>query len=194
MNVKQLRLNSNRPATQKLARTPHLFGEIRQPEYNYLAIPQTFTEHREYATAQRLPQSAIASVKLFTAEDPDGFLFALISSSMFITWQKTVGGRIKSDPSVSSSLVWNTFPVPSLGNTSKERIIAAGKKVLEARELHPERSLADHYNPLTMDPTLLKAHDALDKEVDKAFGAPRKLTTERQRQELLFENYSKLAK
>ena len=45
-----------------------------------------------------------------------------------------------------------------------------------------------------MDPALLKAHDALDKEVDKAFGAPRKLSTERQRQELLFENYARLSK
>ena len=67
-----------------------------------------------------------------------------------------------------------------------------GKKVLDARALHPERSLAEHYNPLAMDPALVKAHDALDREVDKAFGAPRKLTTVRQRQELLFANYEKL--
>lgn len=111
-----------------------------------------------------------------------------------MTWQRTVGGRLKSDLNFAATLTWNTFPVPDIDNTSKERIIAAGKKVLEARELHPGRSLADHYNPLAMDPALLKAHDALDKEVDKAFGAPRKLSTERQRQELLFENYARLSK
>lgn len=70
--------------------------------------------------------------------------------------------------------------------------LKAGKGVLAARELHPERSLAQHYNPLAMDPALVKAHDALDREVDKAFGAPRKLTTERQRQELLFANYARM--
>lgn len=43
-----------------------------------------------------------------------------------------------------------------------------------------------------MDPALINAHDALDKEVDKAMGARRKLTTERQRQELLFENYARM--
>lgn len=37
--------------------------------------------------------------------------------------------------------------------------------------------------------SFLKAHDALDREVDKAMGAPRKLITERQRQEILFANY-----
>jgi hypothetical protein len=71
-------------------------------------------------------------------------------------------------------------------------IITAGQKVLDARALYPERSLKDHYDGLVMAPELVKAHDALDREVDKAMGAPRKLTTERQRQELLFANYAKL--
>ena len=91
-----------------------------------------------------------------------------------------------------STLTWYTFPVPELDEKTRQRIIKAGKKVLDARALHPERSLAEHYSPLAMDPALVKAHDALDREVDKAFGAPRKLTTVRQRQELLFANYEKL--
>lgn len=99
---------------------------------------------------------------------------------------------MKSDPSFSNTIVWNNFPFPVLSKISREKIIAAGKKVLAARELYPERSLAQHYNPLAMSSELLKAHDALDREVDKAFGAPRKLTTERQRQELLFANYARM--
>ena len=82
--------------------------------------------------------------------------------------------------------------MPELDEKMRQRIIKAGKKVLDARALHPERSLAEHYNPLAMDPALVKAHDALDREVDKAFGASRKLTTVRKRQELLFANYEKL--
>ena len=111
---------------------------------------------------------------------------------MFITWQRTAGGRIKSDLRFANTLTWNTFPVPEVDETTRKRIIKAGQKVLDARALHPERSLAEHYNPLAMAPELLKAHDALDREVDKAMGAARKLTTERQRQELLFANYAKL--
>ena len=111
---------------------------------------------------------------------------------MFIIWQRTVGGRIKSDLRFANTLTWNTFPVPELNDTQRRKIIEAGKKVLDARALHPKRSLAEHYNPLAMAPELVKAHDALDREVDKAFGASRKLTTERQRQELLFENYATL--
>lgn len=66
--------------------------------------------------------------------------------------------------------------------------------MVQARERHPDRSLAELYNPLAMAPDLLKAHDKLDRGVDKAFGAPRKLITERQRQELLFANYAKLTR
>ena len=134
----------------------------------------------------------IAADSVYTALDPDGLLFALVSSSMFITWQRTVGGALESRLRFANTLTWNTFPVPELDEQARQRIIDAGKKVLAARELHPELSLADHYHPRGMTRELLKAHDALDREVDKAFGAPRKLTTERQRQELLFANYAKL--
>ena len=191
--VRDLRAASKRKATANLARTPHLFGEIRQPETDYLCIPKVVSETRPYLTAERLSPNVIVSDLAFHAQDPDGLLFALVSSSMFITWQKTVGGRLKSDLRFST-LTWNTFPVPALDAQVRQRIIEAGQLVLQAREQYPERSLAEHYNPLAMAPDLLKAHDKLDREVDKAFGAKRKLTTERQRQELLFTSYGKLTR
>lgn len=168
------REKSLRPATRELAR-----------------IPSVVSETRPYFTAQRFSPEIVASNLVFTVPDPEGLQFALASSSMFITWQKTVGGRLKSYIRFSATLTWNTFPVPELGENLRAKIIKAGQSVLAARELHPERSLAQHYIPLAMDPVLVKAHDALDREVDKVFGASRKLTTERQCQEILFANYSK---
>ena len=86
-------------------------------------------------------------------------------------------------------------PAPcELDEKAQQRIIDAGQLVLRARERHPEGSLAEHYNPLAMDQTLLKAHDEMDREVNKAFGGARKLTNERQRQELLFASYGELAR
>lgn len=190
--VRSMRRSSKKKATQEAARTPHLFQEIKQPQTDYLCLPKVVSERRDYFTVQRYEQEIIASDLVYTAEDPDGLMFALASSSMFITWQKTIGGRLESRIRFANTLTWNTFPVPELDEKTRQRIIKAGKKVLDARALHPERSLAEHYNPLAMTPELIKAHDALDREVDKAFGAPRKLTTERQRQELLFVNYEKL--
>ncbi|MDY5786459.1 type IIL restriction-modification enzyme MmeI, partial [Corynebacterium sp.] len=191
--VRDMRLKSKKKATQVAADVPYLFQENHQPQEDYVAIPRVVSESRRFYTADHLPPNVIAGDKVYTAVDPEGLLFGLISSSMFITWQRAVGGRLKSDLNFANTLTWNTFPVPELDEQTRLRIIDAGKQVLAARELHPERSLADHYNPLAMDPALLKAHDALDKEVDKAMGAPRKLTTERQRQEVLFANYAKMA-
>lgn len=193
-DVRDLRNKSPRAGTLKAADTPHLFGEDRQPPGNYLGIPQTFSQSRRYATVARLDGQVIASIKLFTAADPDGYLFAVLSSSMFLAWQMAVGGRIKSDPSFSNTVVWNNFPLPEVDDKTRAAIIKAGAGVLAARALHPERSLADHYQPLGMDRELVKAHDALDRVVDVALGAPRKLTTEEQRLEVLFARYAEMTR
>lgn len=190
--VQEFRLASKKQATREQAATPALFTEIRQPTSDYVCIPRHVSENRRFFTVSHFSSDIISGDANFVASDPDGFLFGLISSSMFIAWQRTVGGRIKSDLRFANTLTWNTFPLPAIDDKTRQKIIDAGKKVLEVRGLHPEKSLADHYTPLGMDPKLLKAHDALDREVDKALGAPKKLSTMRQRQQLLLNNYAKL--
>jgi hypothetical protein len=188
------RLNSVKSGDAfKYRDTPHLFRpNAKRPKVSYLCLPRVVSETRAFFTASRLPADVIASDAVFTAEDPDGFAFAIASSSMFITWQKTIGGRLKSDLRFSNTVVWNNLPLPPVPEDLRQRIIEAGKGVLAARELHPERSLADHYNPLAMDPELLNAHAALDKVVDKAFGATRALKSNEERQQILFERYVEL--
>ncbi|MGJ7442515.1 DNA methyltransferase [Aquipuribacter sp. MA13-6] len=190
--VKALRSSSKKEATRVLADTPHLFGERYQPLGPYLGIPQTFSENRQFATVERLEGQVIASMKLFTCPDPDGFAYAIFGTSMFITWQKTVGGRLKSDPSFSNTLVWNTLPIPVLGGSLRRRIITAGKAVNLARSLFPDRTLAEHYNPLGMKPELVKAHRDLDKLVDRALGVTSRRPTELERQKALFASYERL--
>lgn len=178
----------------KLKDIPHLMRpNPNQPKVPYIGIPRVVSETRRYYTVQHLSPDVIAGDKVYTAVDPDGLLFGFISSSMFITWQRTVGGRLKSDLSFANTLTWNTFPVPELNSASKQAIIQAGKGVLAARALHPERSLAIHYDPLAMSRDLIQAHDKLDAAVDKVFGASRKLSNERQRLELLFSSYKELS-
>ena len=139
-----------------------------------------------------LSSDVIAGNKIYKCSDPDGFVFAIASSSMFITWQKAIGGRLKSDPNFSNTLVWNNFPLPQIDATLREQIIQAGREVVAVRKLHPDRSLADLYNPLAMDPALLKAHGNLDKLVDKAFGASGAVHSNTERERTLFEQYLKL--
>lgn len=190
--VKRMRESSKKTATRISASTPHLFQENHQTCSSYVGIPRVVSESRRYFTAAYLEADIIAGDQLFTAEDPDGFLFGIISSSMFITWQRAIGGALESRLRFSNTVVWNNLPLPEVSDRLRDQVIATGKGVLDARALHPERSLADHYNPLAMDPALLKAHAALDRVVDRAFGASRTLETNEQRLEILFKRYAEL--
>lgn len=191
--VRTFREASTNPGTHRMAAQPQLFvfdGERTEP---YLCLPSVVSENRRYFTCTRLEPETIVTNLAFTVDDPDGLHFALASSSLFIVWQKAIGGRLKNDVRFGNTLTWNNFPVPDLTDEVRETIIAAGRGVLDARSQRPERTLADAYNPLAMDPALAKAHNALDRVVDKSFGAPKKLTTDRQRLEVLFARYAEMA-
>lgn len=189
---KEFRLNSRKKATNESAKTAHLFQENHQPTVPFVAIPRVISESRHFYTVAHLDEETIASDALFTALDPDGFLFAIISSSMFITWQRAVGGHMKSDLRFSNKIVWNTLPLPEVSDKQRAEIIAAGQGVLEARAEQPGVSLADMYNPLAMAPSLLKAHRVLDRAVDRAFGAKKPLETNEERLALLFKRYQEM--
>lgn len=111
---------------------------------------------------------------------------------MFITWQRAVGGHMKSDLRFSNEIVWNTLPLPEVSDKQRAAIIAAGQGVLDARAEQPGASLADMYNPLAMAPSLLKAHRVLDRAVDRAFGAKKPLETNDERLALLFRRYQEM--
>lgn len=192
--VVQKRMASKDGPTRALASTPHLMRpNPNRPTGPYLAVPGVFAESRRFATAARFEPDVVSGGKIYNCTDRDGLAFAIISSSMFIVWQKTVGGRIKSDPSFSTDIVWNNLPLPALHESTRTKVIAAGNSVLAARSLHPERSLAEHYNPLNMDPALVAAHKKLDGVVDRAFGATKTCTTESERQNILFNQYAELS-
>ena len=177
----------------KLRDIPYLMRPNKnRPLHPYAAIPAVVSGSRQFFTCAYYSESVIAGNKVFTAIDTDGFLFAIISSSMFITWQKAVGGRLKSDLNFSNKIVWNTLPLPNVSDKQRAEIIAAGQGVLEARAEQPGVSLADMYNPLAMAPSLLKAHRVLDRAVDRAFGAKKPLETNEERLALLFKRYQEM--
>lgn len=191
--VAAFRNESNAPSTRQMAATPHLFGQRSQPKFDYLAIPKVFSETRRWATVEYLFSDVIAGDKIYKCDDPDGLAFAIASSSMFITWQKSIGGRLKSDPSFSNTLVWNNLPIPSISPEVRLEVIDAGMKLLSLRRSYENSSLADLYNPLGMKPELIKAHAVLDKAVDFAVSTSRESLSDSQRERVLFDNYIKLS-
>lgn len=183
----------------KLRDIPHLMRPNKaRPVVPYVGIPAVVSELRPYYTVRHFSGETISSNRNFMAVDPEGFLFALISSSMFITWQRAIGGRLESRFNFSNTVVWNNFPLPPVSEEQRQKIIAAGRKVLAAREAIEERagepvSLAEMYASLaTMDPALRAAHDELDSAVDVAFGASRRCSSDEARLKILFERYQEL--
>ena len=169
--VKAMRLASTKEATQKLAITPYLFGEIKQPKSRYLALPIVSSERREYIPIAYLEPNVISGNKLFCV--PNALLsdFAIMTSSMHMAWMRAVCGRMKSDYSYSNSIVYNNFVwTGELTEIQINKITETAQAILDARNIYPNATLADLYDPLTMPVELVKAHQANNKAVDEAYG------------------------
>lgn len=189
-NVRELRSNSSREATQKLAAYPTLFGEIRQPKSQFILIPRHSTEVRNYIPIGFFEPEIIVSDSCLAIDNATTFEFGIIHSYMHMTWVKYTCGRIKSDYRYSNEMVYNNYPWPKEPSAkNKENVEKKAQKVLEVRAEFPDSSLADLYDPLTMPPKLVKAHQELDKAVDLCY-RPQPFTSETARIEYLFELYS----
>lgn len=171
-DVRAGREASPRAATRKLASTPHLFGEDRQPTTPYLAVPRVSSESRAYIPMAFFSPDVIASDALLTISDADVFLFGVMSSRVFSIWNSTVSGRLRSDCRVSAEVTYNNFPFPDVPDQEHFAITAAAQAVLDARAAHPDASLAHLYNPETfyLYTDLKAAHDSLDTAVLAAYG------------------------
>ncbi|HUL01272.1 MAG TPA: DNA methyltransferase, partial [Nitrospirota bacterium] len=189
--VRSMRLASKKAPTRQMAAYPTLFAEDRQPNRDYIIVPEVSSERRQYLPVGFVSKAIISSNLNYTIPDATLFVFGMISSNMHMAWVRAVAGRLESRYRYSSQLIYNTFPWPS-DPTEKQRLTIeqAAQAVLDARGAHPEASLADLYDPVAMPPDLRKAHQILDKVVDAAYGR-RNFTSDAERVAYLFELYHK---
>jgi len=188
--VKDFRASSKKERTRKWAEFPTLFSEDRQPERDFLVIPKVSSERRKYIPIAYLPSSIIINNTASALPNANLWYFGVITSLMHMTWLKYTCGRMKSDYIYSIQIVYNNFPWPNEpSDKNKKSVKIKGQKILDVRAEFPESSLADLYDPLTMPPKLVKAHQELDKVVDLCY-RPQPFPNERSRIEFLFELYS----
>ena len=188
--VKESRLKSPTPSVKEFAKYPTLFTQDRQPDSNYLAIPEVSSENRIYIPIGFLTPDIICSNKLQIIPNATMFMFGVLESIMHMIWTRYVCGRLESRLSYSPS-VYNNFPWPENPSPKqKEAVEKAAQQVLDARLQFPNSSLADLYDPNTMPPALVKAHQQLDKAVDLCY-RPQPFINETKRIEFLFELYDK---
>ena len=189
--VKNFRLASSKARTRHWASFPTLFSEDRQPKSKFLMLPKVSSERRAYIPFAYVEPEFIVNNTASFIPDASLFLFGVLESKMHMTWMSYVCGRMKSDYIYSNKIVYNNFPWPeNPSDKQREAIEKAAQKVLDARAEFPNSSLADLYDPLTMPPILVKAHNELDKAVDLAY-RPQPFTSDANRMEFLFELYEK---
>ena len=190
--VKELRKNSNREATRKLADTPMLFGEVRQPETDYLIIPCHSSEKRRYIPIGYVEKDIICSNANIIVPNATLYNFGILMSNVHNSWMRTVCGRIKSDYRYSIKIVYNNFPWPNPTKEQKKKIEDTAQLILDARNLYPDNSLADLYDELLMPKELRKAHQANDIAVLEAYGFNWKTMTESDCVARLMQMYIKI--
>ncbi|MDD2961281.1 MAG: N-6 DNA methylase [Muribaculaceae bacterium] len=186
-----MRFESKREATNKLAQTPYKFGEIRYNESESIIIPRVSSERREYIPMGYLDAGTVISDSAFAIYDAETWLFGILESKMHMAWVRTVGGKLKTDYRYSAQLCYNTFPFPKITEVKREQLTEAAEEVLLARADHPEKTLAEMYDPDKMPQNLREAHNALDDIVDSCYpGYP--FANDEARLECLFKLYEKM--
>ncbi len=189
--VREMRLASKKPATVKLADRPTQLEGRSIPTAPFLVIPKVSSERRHYVPTGWLEPPTIPSDLIFVLQNATLADFALLTSAMHMAWLRHVGGRLESRYRYSIGLVYNTFPMPP-ERPDLSKLEPLAQAVLDARAAHPDATLADLYDPDSMPSDLRKAHQTLDRAVDKLYRRTG-FASERERVEHLFMLYEKMS-
>ena len=189
--VKQHRLASDREATKILAKNPHRFAEARFKNTNSIIVPATSSERRAYIPMGFLDNSTIISNSANAIYDASTWTFSVLNSKMHMTWLRAVAGRLKSDYRYSTALCYNTFPFPPISERQKQELEQSVYRILEEREAHSEKTLAQLYDPDKMPEGLREAHRQNDLAVERCYRS-RPFESDEERLEYLFKLYEQM--
>ena len=176
--VREFRLSSKSAGTVKLADTPTHFHVENMPNGTYILVPEVSSERRRYVPMGFMTPDVLCSNLVKIISDAGLYHFGVLTSNVHMAWMRTVCGRLKSDYRYSKDIVYNNFPWPTPTDAQKAKIEQTAQTILDARTLHPNCSLADLYDEVTMPPELRKAHQQNDRAVMEAYGIPVTGTTE----------------
>lgn len=191
-NVRTLRLASKKEATRKLADTPQRFDEIKQPKSgNYIVVPRVTSERRRYIPLDFLSHEIICTDRNQMIPNGTIYEFGILNSIMHNEWMRLVTGRLESRYNYSGTIVYNTFPFPTVTDEQKKHIERLAEEILLTREDFAGDTLAKLYDPDTMPESLKIAHQNLDDAVDKLYN-PKGFTDTASRLAHLLERYETL--
>ena len=192
--VKAFRAKSKRKSTLAIADYPAQYNVNVIPTAPFLVVPEVSSERRKYIPIGWLEPPVIPSNKIRILPNATLAQFGLLTSTMHMAWVRNIGGRLESRFQYGIGVIYNTFPLPP-GFHTDSSIIAKleplAQAVLNARAAHPDATLADLYDPDLMPPNLRKAHQTLDRAVDRLYRRSG-FASERERVEYLLGLYEKM--
>ena len=189
--VRAMRLASKDSGTKGMASRAHQFREMHHPIDHTLILPGVSSEAREYLPVGLLDSRSVVSNLAFALYDAPLWNMALIASRLHLVWIATVCGKLKTDFRYSSTLGWNTFPVPTLTDKNKADLTRCAEDILLAREAHFPATIADLYDPEHMPADLRAAHERNDEVLERIY-IGRRFRNDTERLEKLFELYTKM--
>jgi len=189
--VKEYRLKSTRNATRKLAAVSHRFGEVRYKTGNALIIPGLSAEKREYIPIGFITDDWIVTNLAQVVYDVEPWLFGVISSKINNNWVRSTSGYFKKDVRYSPILSYNTFPLPPISTQRKNEITQSVFRILEEREKHTDKTLAQLYDPDKMPKGLREAHRQNDIIIEKCYRST-PFSSDEERLAYLFKLYEKM--
>ncbi|MCX2964170.1 DNA methyltransferase [Gordonia aquimaris] len=189
--VKEHRLKSTEKSTNALASTPNRFYYFAHADSDSLIVPSISSERRVYIPIGYVGSDVIGSNKALVMTETNFWAFALTTSLMHMVWMRSVSGRLESRYQYSNTIVYNNFPVPELSGPTMEQLTVAALRVLDVREYHCEKTLAELYDPDKMPDDLRAAHSDVDALVDSIY-SKRGYETDEERLSDLFAMYEEM--
>jgi len=186
-----MRLESSNKSTNELAVVPHKFGQIRYNATDRIIIPSTTSVRRNYIPIGFVESEIIISNLAYYIPASKLYLFGVINSRCHVLWIKTIAGKLKSDYRYTSGLCYNTFPFPPISQARKEELVTHTFRILEEREKHPEKTLAQLYDPDKMPDGLREAHRLNDLAVERCYRS-KPFESDEERLEYLSKLYEKM--
>jgi hypothetical protein len=167
--VADFRRDRNDKTTRDFAAKPWRFKQPAFKPTDSIIVPRHSSERRVYIPMGYLGPDTVIGDSANAVYDAEPWAFALLTSKSHMVWMRAVGGKLKTDYRYSNTIVYNNFPVPELSDATKERLTVAALRVLDVREYHCEKTLAELYDPDTMPADLRTAHAEVDALVDSVY-------------------------
>lgn len=173
----------NTKSTYEAHKTPWSFVQRGEYDKAYngeknkfsIIIPRVSSSSRIYVPMGVVKSDVIISDSAMAIYNAQLWILGVLESKMHMIWLEHIGGKLKNDYRYSSSLVYNTFPVPKISEGEKKKI---ENFVLDIMDIRDEEggNLSELYgsplakkNPKRMNERLLNKHKELDDFIDSLY-------------------------